>query len=154
MWTIFVDGASRGNPGLAGAGICILDENNQEVVRESIYLGKKTNNQAEYLALAFAICLLKHKLKKISESNYPEVLFISDSELLVKQMKGVYKVKNPILGQIKIGIDKMLTCFSCRFKHVFREKNVTADFLANVGIDKRLKPKAYLLACASKYEFL
>jgi len=135
MWEIFVDGASRGNPGFSGAGIYIKYEN-ESILKKGIFLGKKTNNQAEYLALALALFYLKKELSK-SESQNHNIKVTSDSELLIKQMKGEYKVKNPILKQIKNLIDLFLQDTNCKFKHVLRENNKIADKLANVGIDEK-----------------
>lgn len=99
---IFVDGAARGNPGPAGAGIFITQAD-KELVKSGFFLGKKTNNQAEYLALALALFLLKKQIK-----NPEKIIITSDSELLIKQMRGEYQVKNPILFQIKNLIHSML----------------------------------------------
>lgn len=130
---IFVDGAARGNPGPAGAGIFITQAD-KELVKSGFFLGKKTNNQAEYLALALALFLLKKQIK-----NPEKIIITSDSELLIKQMRGEYQVKNPILFQIKNLIHSMLADCDCKFKHVIREKNKTADNLANKGIDDKKK---------------
>jgi ribonuclease HI len=140
-WQVFVDGASRGNPGKAGAGIYIKFDD-KEFIKNSAYLGKKTNNQAEYLALLLALFFLKKELLK--HKQIPEVVIISDSELLIKQMKGEYQVKNPILLQMKSLIDLLLENIDCKFKHVLREKNKIADELANKGIDsKKAIPVAF-----------
>ena len=142
-WEIFVDGASRGNPGVAGAGIFII-HNKKEVLKEGIFLGQKTNNQAEYLALALALFFLKNKLLK-KEKTYTKIIVTSDSELLVKQMNRLYKVKNPVLFQIKELIDSMIKNVSCQFKHVLRSKNKIADALANLGIEgKKSIPKNFI----------
>jgi ribonuclease HI len=133
---IFVDGASRGNPGPAGAGIFITQADT-ELFKSGFFLGKKTNNQAEYLALTLAVFLLKKQIK-----NPEKIIITSDSELLIKQMRGEYKVKNPILFQIKNLIHSMLTDCDCKYKHVLREKNKIADQLANKGIDLKQKMPA------------
>ncbi|MBD3231772.1 reverse transcriptase-like protein [Candidatus Dependentiae bacterium] len=148
-WQIFVDGASRGNPGPAGAGIYITIEG-EEVLRKSFYLKEKTNNQAEYFALLLGLFFFRVELKKrdidfLNKKNNPKVLVISDSELLVKQMKGEYKVKNPILQKLKILVEKLMIGLDCRFSHVLRKGNKVADELANIGIDKKEKiPVAFL----------
>ena len=134
-WKICIDGASRGNPGAAGAGICIL-KNNEFVLKKGFFLGKKTNNQAEYLALALAIFLFK-KLLKRENSSATYVTIISDSELMIRQMKAVYQVKNPELTLLKQAIDEMRQGLRCRFEHVLREYNKEADALANYGIDNK-----------------
>ena len=139
FWHIFIDGAARGNPGPAGAGIYILDDKKKPVIKKGFYLGERTNNQAEYLALAIALFLLKKEVRKMKQ-EIPKIDFFSDSELLVKQMKGLYKIKNPILSLIKKLIDTMMPKeFSYSFTHVLRKENTNADKLANNGIDKKNK---------------
>ncbi|MFC1894995.1 ribonuclease HI family protein [Candidatus Dependentiae bacterium] len=140
-WKIFVDGAARGNPGKAGAGIYITNKN-QSPIESGIYLGTKTNNQAEYLSLLFALFTIKKELKKqkINFGNITtltNIKIFSDSELLVKQMNGEYRVKNPILFKMKTLVDQLLENVSYKISHVLREKNKVADKLANIGIDKR-----------------
>lgn len=136
---LFVDGAARGNPGPAGAGIYIR-YSDSNCIKKGFYLGEKTNNQAEYLALAIGLHLI---LKK---DNHPKsVQIYSDSELLVKQMHGSYRVKNPNLLKIKTLIDDMLQDVNYKIKHVLRAKNKTADAMANEGIDKKNKiPESFL----------
>jgi len=138
---IFVDGAARNNPGPAGAGVYIT-QGKKILVKRGFYLGSKTNNQAEYLALALAIFLAKQVLAKqeIVKNKIPEtkLLIASDSELLVKQMNGQYKVKNPELKKIKTLASSLLRDTTYSIRHVMREKNTIADALANIGIDKKL----------------
>lgn len=134
MWKIFVDGASRGNPGPAGAGI-FIQKDNQTILKEGIFLGQKTNNQAEYLSLALACFFLKQLIKEDKQQHAIQI--ISDSELLVKQMNGLYRVKNPILYQIRSFVISLLQGLDCTFTHVLRTKNKIADELANIGINKK-----------------
>ncbi len=129
---IYTDGASRGNPGLAGAGIHII-HNNKTVAKIGFALGKKTNNQAEYLALALGVLFAKQKTS--NTIKFDTIKIFSDSELLIKQMNGLYKVKNQFIKQIKALIDKELASFTVTFQHILREKNTIADSLANKGID-------------------
>lgn len=136
-WNIYIDGAARGNPGPAGVGIYVTDGTNS-IIKKGFYLGQKTNNQAEYLALALAVFLIKEECSK-QNIDCPVLHFVSDSELLVKQMNKHYKVKNPILIQIKAIIESLLHGSAYSFKHVLREKNVIADELANHGVDKKNK---------------
>ena len=142
-WKIFVDGAARGNPGPSGAGIYISYKN-EDVSKKGIYLKKKTNNQAEYLALLLGLFFLRKEIKKqdidlSTTKNKPVVHLISDSELLVKQMKGEYKVKNPVLKQLKTLAEELAEGLSCKFSHVLRKGNIVADELANIGIDQKGK---------------
>lgn len=122
---VYIDGAARGNPGPAGIGIHI-----QNIKDVYDYIGEATNNVAEYSALL-------RGLKEIISLGYKEVHFYSDSELLVKQINGEYRVKNeklkPLFLQAKSLILK-LKDFS--ISHVRREKNKEADELANLGIDR------------------
>ncbi len=132
---IYIDGAARGNPGPAGAGIYItIDE--KPTIKKGLYLEEKTNNQAEYLALLIALLLTQEMCKK-HDLTHPHVSIFSDSELLVRQMNGAYKTKNPILAQLKKIISSLLQTISYSFTHVTRDKNKIADKLANEGIDKK-----------------
>jgi ribonuclease HI len=124
------DGGARGNPGPAGYGVVIKDETGRKVAALSEYLGHQTNNFAEYQGL---IAALEFALK-----NGPKALkLISDSELLVRQIKGIYKVKNATLqdlhGRAKELIAQ-LEWFS--IGHAFREQNQEADSLANAAMDR------------------
>lgn len=135
-WSIFVDGAARGNPGPAGAGIYI--SNLEQKIQESYFLGEKTNNQAEYLALVLALFLLK---QKIDDTNLKNIFLTvnSDSELLVRQLCGFYKIKNPVLIKLHGLVKQLLSGVNHKFTHVVREQNKIADKLANEGIDKKKK---------------
>ena len=124
------DGGARGNPGPAGYGVVIKDETGRKVAALSEYLGHQTNNFAEYQGLIAALeYALQHGPKALK--------LISDSELLVRQIKGIYKVKNATLqdlhGRAKELIAKM-DWFS--IGHAFREQNQEADQLANDAMDK------------------
>jgi ribonuclease HI len=125
-----VDGGARGNPGPAGYGVFIEDEAGHPVAELSEYLGHKTNNYAEYSGLLAALgYALKHGAKGLR--------VISDSELMVKQIKGQYKVNSPTLKDLH-GEAKRLIHQLERFeiRHVLREKNVQADRLANMAMDR------------------
>src|SRR5450755_3688703 len=124
------DGGARGNPGPAGYGVVIKDESGRKVAALSEYLGHQTNNFAEYQGLIAALeYAIKHGPKALK--------VISDSELLVRQIKGIYKVKNSALqdlhGRVKELIAE-LDWFS--IGHVLRGKNQEADELANAAMDK------------------
>lgn len=135
--TIFIDGAARGNPGPAGVGIAI-SYHRKLVVEKGFYLGEKTNNQAEYSALLCALVLAQDFCTKHHLAT-PHFEIFSDSELLVRQIKGLYSVKNATLVQLKKHADKLLSTVSYTITHVLREKNKVADKLANLGIDKKIK---------------
>lgn len=132
-WRLFIDGASRKNPGNAGAGV-YLTKDDEIVFRKGFFLGSKTNNQAEYLALLLGIFYVKKYLQ-------PQDLLVifSDSELLVKHMKGEYKIRNVELKQLFDCAIVLLDGLHYSFCHVLREYNVHADALANDGIDKKSK---------------
>ena len=124
------DGGARGNPGPAGYGVVIKDESGRTVAALSEYLGHQTNNFAEYQGLIAALeYAIKHRPRALK--------LISDSELLVRQIKGIYKVKNAVLqdlhGRAKELIAQ-LEWFS--IGHAFREQNQEADRLANEAMDK------------------
>jgi ribonuclease HI len=124
------DGGARGNPGPAGYGVVIVDESGREVATLSEYLGHQTNNFAEYQGLIAALeYALEHGPKALK--------LVSDSELLVRQIKGIYKVKNSVLqdlhGRAKELIGQ-LEWFS--IGHALREHNQEADRLANEAMDK------------------
>ena len=88
---IFTDGGSRGNPGIAGFGVVVKDEDNKNIFEGAQYIGNKTNNEAEYGGLIFALNWLKDNYLT---KNITEAEFNSDSELMIKQMQGIYKVKS------------------------------------------------------------
>lgn len=132
--TIYTDGGARGNPGPAGSGAVIYD-GTKKVGEVSEYLGVQTNNFAEYEALI----LVLEKTKKLFGNPVARPVAIKmDSELIVKQMKGEYKVKNPVLKE-KYTRVKMLIAESfpkISFTHVRREQNTEADALANAAMDR------------------
>jgi len=130
------DGGARGNPGPAGYGVIIRDESGRKVAALSEYLGHQTNNFAEYQGLIAALeYALQHGPKALK--------VISDSELLVRQIKGIYKVKNPTLQDLH-GRAKELIAQMDWFSmgHALREQNQDADRLANDAMDRGMGRKA------------
>jgi ribonuclease HI len=124
------DGGARGNPGPAGYGVVIKDESGRKVAALSEYLGHQTNNFAEYQGLIAA-------LEYAIEHGPKALKLISDSELLVRQIKGIYKVKNAVLQDLHGRAKELivqLDWFS--IGHAFREQNQEADQLANDAMDK------------------
>src|SRR5206468_589038 len=124
------DGGARGNPGPAGYGVVMQDESGKKVAALSEYLGHQTNNFAEYQGLIAALeYALQHGPKALK--------LISDSELLVRQIKGIYKVKNPTLQDLH-GRAKELIAQLDWFSigHAMREQNQEADQLANEAMDR------------------
>src|SRR5438552_15283123 len=127
------DGGARGNPGPAGYGVVIHDEGGRKIAALSQYLGHQTNNFAEYQGLIAA-------LEYAIEHEYKALKLISDSELLVRQIKGIYKVKNSVLRDLHARAKELiakLEWFS--IKHVLRGENSEADQLANEAMDKGMK---------------
>ncbi len=130
---LFTDGASRGNPGEAGAGSVLLDEDNQELAARSQYLGQCTNNVAEYKALILG-------LNSAIELGCGTLAVFLDSQLIVRQIQGRYKVKHatlkPLFAEVKILLAQI---DNWDVDHVPRELNKRADELANRGIDDKNK---------------
>ncbi|MDD9899104.1 MAG: ribonuclease HI family protein [Candidatus Melainabacteria bacterium] len=124
---IFTDGASKGNPGPASIGASlVVDEKEVAWISESI--GQATNNIAEYTALL-------EGLRKAQELGYQEVLVKADSELMVKQLNGEYRVKNPDIKVIFLKVQELIKEFDkISFTHVRREFNQRADQLANLAL--------------------
>jgi len=127
---VYTDGASRGNPGRSGAGVLITAEDGREIARHSRFLGQMTNNMAEYTALLIA-------LKEARNAGADTITVKSDSELLVRQINGEYKVKNDALRIMHQSAMDLLRGFK-RWKvtHVRREQNQEADLLANQALDR------------------
>src|SRR5579863_2976938 len=126
----FIDGGARGNPGPAGYGVVVQDESRKKIAALSEYLGHQTNNFAEYQGLIAA-------LEYAVANGHKALKVISDSELLVRQIKGIYKVKNVALQDLH-GRAKELIAQLDWFSigHVLRGHNEEADRLANAAMDK------------------
>lgn len=125
-----IDGGARGNPGPAGYGVLIRDQSGKKVAALSEYLGHQTNNYAEYSGLIAA-------LEYARQHGHKALKVISDSELMVKQMRGQYKVKSPGLLELyrrASQLSQELEWFS--IQHVLRAQNRDADGLANAAMDK------------------
>jgi ribonuclease HI len=128
--TAHVDGGARGNPGPAGFGVVIHDARGKKIAELSQYLGHRTNNYAEYSGLLAALrYAIAHRISSLK--------IISDSELMVRQMKGVYKVRHPELRKLydeAQGLTAQIEYVEIR--HALREHNQDADRLANEGMDR------------------
>jgi ribonuclease HI len=128
---IHIDGASRGNPGEAGFGVYVVDEANRPVAELYGYLGRATNNVAEYQALL-------HALRYALAQGARRVDVFSDSELVVKQIDGRYRVKHPDMLPLHREASTLLRKFeTARVAHVRREQNKDADRLANRALDEK-----------------
>ena len=127
---LFTDGAARGNPGEAGGGIVLWDK--KKMTEKFVYFGKRTNNEAEYIALIEGIKLALGKGAKTLAIHM-------DSELIVRQLKGEYKVKNERLILLHKQVMELLSGLKWAVVHIKREENRRADFLANLAIDEKAK---------------
>jgi ribonuclease HI len=129
---IHIDGASRGNPGVAGAGIWITDDEGKALVETGRYLGTRTNNEAEYMALLLA-------LTEAEKLGGERLSIFTDSQLLERQINGLYRVKHPNLVPLYQKALQALKGFSTyRIDSIPREQNREADRLANLAIDRGL----------------
>ncbi len=128
----FTDGASRGNPGESGIGIVIRTAGGDTLLAESAYIGRTTNNVAEYVALLTL-------LERVRSMTCRRLIIHSDSELMVRQLAGSYKVKSAGLKPHHRRAREALAAlpFPVEIKHVTRELNRDADRLANEGIDTK-----------------
>ena len=133
---VYTDGGSRGNPGHSGYGLVIYDNNQKILFQESKYLGIKTNNEAEYAGLIGALIWINNNQNslKISKIN-----FNSDSQLMIRQLTGLYKVKAPNLIPIFLKAKDLINSISSpiTFKDVRRDFNKLADQLANEAMDRK-----------------
>ncbi len=126
---LYSDGAARGNPGPSGVGIYIEDDQGNIVKQHFEYLGEQTNNCAEYLALSIGLDIAKEK-------ELDNITVYTDSELMAKQLNGIYKVKNKSLIELYMQVTQKINSFSSiEIQHVTRDKNKNADRLANMAID-------------------
>ena len=124
------DGGARGNPGPAGYGVVIHDSSGKKVARLSRFLGHQTNNFAEYQAL---IASLEYAL----QHGHRALKVISDSELVVRQVKGIYRVKEPTLRDLHARVKDLVSKLDWfEIEHVLRGHNREADRLANEAMDK------------------
>ena len=132
MYTLYFDGASRSNPGPASYGGVIYDENKNEIATYKKYIGKHTNNVAEYLG-----CF--HGVQACIQEGIKNVTIYGDSKLVIEQVSGRWKVKSdnirPIYNEIKKVLDTN-PFEKIEFKHVKRNKNTRADQLANQALDE------------------
>ena len=128
---LYTDGASRGNPGDAGAGIVVLDDRGREILAQGKYLGTCTNNVAEYQALLLG-------LTEASRLGDGTIDIFLDSQLIVRQIQGVYRVKSSDLQPLFAQVQELLSSFAdFTVSHIPREQNKRADQLANQGINNR-----------------
>jgi len=134
---LYTDGAARGNPGPAALGVVIEDDQGMRLRGLHRFLGKATNNEAEYEALI-------EGLKAVSEWKPDRLEIFLDSKLVVEQVNGRWKVKEARLQSLQTKARELLAAFpEVEIKHVERERNKGADALANMALDEHVKkPKA------------
>ncbi|MBU4217131.1 ribonuclease HI family protein [Candidatus Parcubacteria bacterium] len=127
---IYSDGGARGNPGPSGIGAVLKNENNETIAEVSEFIGNGTNNQAEYRAILAG-------LERAKELGAVELDCFLDSELVVKQLKLEYKVKNADLASLFVKVHNLTLNFKkITYTHIRRELNTEADALANLAMDK------------------
>ncbi|MDI6760141.1 MAG: ribonuclease HI family protein [Candidatus Brocadiaceae bacterium] len=128
---LYVDGAARGNPGKAGIGVVLRDKRDKVIEEAGQYIGETTNNVAEYRALL-------EGLKRSLARGVKGVEIFSDSELMVKQINGEYRVKSQSLLHLYMEAMKLLSSLThWKIAHISRERNSRADALANMAIDSQ-----------------
>ena len=133
---IYTDGGSRGNPGISGYGLVIYDDQKTLIYQESKFLGIKTNNEAEYSGIIAALEWVK---KNQSAYQITQLNFFADSQLMIRQFQGIYKVKAPTLLPLFSRAQQLLLQINlpAKFTDVRREFNKLADELANQAMDRR-----------------
>ncbi len=136
---IYTDGGSRGNPGPAAIGVVISDGAGKIMKEYAESIGKATNNEAEYRAVIFAFKKIKQLFGKVVAKE-SEIEFRMDSELVVKQLNGEYKIEESNLQPLFLKVWNLKTDFkNVRFKHILREENKRADKLLNQSLDREAK---------------
>lgn len=136
---INTDGGSRGNPGPAGIGVVFYDENEKEIHSYKKFIGNGTNNEAEYSAIVEALKLAtKSDWFGQYNGNGGEIVCRLDSQLVVEQINGRYKIKQPHLQVFNDQIKNLLSEFNLKisFIHIRREQNKRADELVNIALDE------------------
>ena len=131
--TLFIDGAARGNPGPASAGLVVTDSGGRTLKEEGVFIGEATNNIAESMALILGLQL-------VMRMGYEEVSVFTDSELLDRQVSGRYRVKNEVLQWFHVIIRHLINGFRhFEIRHIPRGKNQRADRLAAQAVTKGMK---------------
>jgi len=127
----YIDGASKGNPGHSGIGVVMCDLNHKEIQAFNKYIGETTNNVAEYMALLIA-------LQEAVKVSVKDIAIYCDSELVVRQVNRIYKVKDTRLKQLYTLFDNLKGYFKrVSIEYISREKNKRADYLATLAVRKR-----------------
>lgn len=141
---VFTDGGSRGNPGPAAVGVVVYDAQMNVLKKEGECIGETTNNEAEYSALLKALKIVKALVGK-NHSKETKVEVRSDSELLVRQMRGEYKIENKRIQELFLGAWNLKVEFQgVTFVNIPREQNKEADSLVNEALDARGSQKSLM----------
>ena len=141
IFVIHADGGARGNPGPAAIGAVIEDEKGKVLKEISEYIGETTNNEAEYRAVITALKKLKALIGK-AEAKKAHVWIYADSELLVQQMNGHYKIDNANIQKFFLELWKLKIDFGkATFEAVPRAQNREADRLVNAALDEKIRPQ-------------
>ena len=132
--SLFADGGARGNPVPAGAGVVLFSAEGKKLAERQLFLGKQTNNRAEWFAAILALRLAK-------EEELREFRLLFDSKLVAEQLAGRWKVKNPGLAPLAAAAKKLVENFArVEIEHLPREKNAAADALANAAMNAGAPP--------------
>jgi len=135
QFIVYTDGGSRGNPGPAALGVVISDSKGNTLKAYGEYIGKTTNNDAEYQAVIYALKKIKALIGK-KNTKTAKVNVYSDSQLLVNQLNGTYKIKEEHIAKLFIEVWNLKVDFGeVTFSHVPREKNKEADAMVNKALD-------------------
>lgn len=139
MLNVYTDGGARGNPGPAAIGVYITDENDKKIGSFGKKIGVATNNVAEYTAVIEALKWIVNRIES-EEKTYKQINFFLDSELVVSQLNGIFKIKNLRLRELFFEVRQQLAEIksTLRFSHIPREKNKNADKLVNMALDNML----------------
>lgn len=133
-YIVYSDGGSRGNPGLAASAFVVFDNDGNEVYRASQFLGIATNNIAEYTAVLSAMQWLDGN-NALSADN--EIVFNMDSQLVARQLSGIYKIKSPDLMPLAVKIKSLQKKSKVLYNYIPREENKLADLLVNECLDSQ-----------------
>ena len=145
---LYVDGAARGNPGPSGAGVYLF-KGDEVFCKKGFFIDRHTNNEAEYIALLIGLFYCDSYMEEGDS-----LIVYSDSQLIVRHLLGIYRVKKPELKYFFSIAQSVLSKFSCSIVHVTRDKNKVADAMANKGIDEKIKISSGFESFLKKYETL
>ena len=134
---VYCDGGARGNPGSAASAFVVLNQESRVIYEEAKTLGVATNNVAEYTAVEMAMEWLVRNYSSEVIGEQILIRFLLDSQLVVNQLNGLFKIKNQTLATIAQKIQNLRRSFFCKvtFEHIRRKKNTLADSLVNKALD-------------------